>query len=306
MLRSGRVTGSACAYRLAFAALVGLLAAILSYAVTYDGGAGDFGWALRAARDLLAGRDPYAYPFDIAHIPYPLPAGILAFPFTPFADRLAGALFFGLSTSLLVYGLRKPWQLLILASPAYVAAATAVQWTPLITALLLFPALAPLGLAKPHIALPVLLTHTGRRALGATVLFAGFSWWVRPDWIASFVAQIGPYGGVIPLMFLPIFLSVPVVLLTAACWRDQGARLTLLMAAVPQRMFYDQLALWLVPNTPGEMVFLTISSWAVMFARGDALTWPLRVVLGIYLPVLVIVLRRRFVVKFTNERSRDG
>ena len=66
-------------------------------------GAGDFEWALRAMRDLLAGRDPYGYVPGPYAIPYPLPSAFAALPVAWMPDVAAASVFFGLSVLLFGY-----------------------------------------------------------------------------------------------------------------------------------------------------------------------------------------------------------
>ena len=78
-------------------------------------GAADFGWALRAARDLWYGHDPYAYPVTSDAVPYPLPAAFVAFPFALLPSEFAAGVFFGISSALLARCLLRtgePWRLI--------------------------------------------------------------------------------------------------------------------------------------------------------------------------------------------------
>lgn len=59
----------------------------------------------------------------------------------------------------------------------------------------------------------------------------------------------------------------PILLLALIRWREPGARLLLGLALVPQRLLYDQVALWLVPTTPRGSLLLTVASWIGMLAR---------------------------------------
>jgi hypothetical protein len=95
-------------------------------------GGADFNWAHQAARDLLAGRNPYATtPRGI--IPYPLPAALAALPFASFAPEVAAALFFGISSAFLALGIvrKDPMRLLIFLAYPYWSALMTAQWTPL-------------------------------------------------------------------------------------------------------------------------------------------------------------------------------
>ena len=66
-------------------------------------GAGDFGWAIHAAQRLLAGQNPYDTPLE----QYPLTAAVFALPFVALRPEVAGALFYGISSALLAFGLTR-------------------------------------------------------------------------------------------------------------------------------------------------------------------------------------------------------
>ena len=67
-------------------------------------GAGDFGWAIFAARDLLSHTNPYERPMQL----YPIPAALFGLPFVSLPGPLAGGLFYGISSALLAFGLLRP------------------------------------------------------------------------------------------------------------------------------------------------------------------------------------------------------
>src|SRR5262252_764415 len=108
----------------------GIAALYLVYVALHPGaGAGDFEFPLRAARLLLAGRDPYldmvpGVPGAAGAFLYPLPTALVAAPFAGLPSAMAGACFIGLSSGLLAYGLSEAgwWRLLALMSPAYLLA----------------------------------------------------------------------------------------------------------------------------------------------------------------------------------------
>ena len=75
-------------------------------------------------------------------------------------------------------------------------------------------------------------------------------------------------------------------------WREKEARLLFLMAVIPQRMFYDQLSLLIIPRSVGEMIFLTLMSWlGVMGWLFVGAGWQRWMVVSIYLPSLLLVMR---------------
>jgi hypothetical protein len=273
--------------RIGLTILVGLCAAGLCYAVRRVLlGAGDFSWALYTARDLLQQRDPYAFAPSNLNIPYPLPAAVFGAPFVFLSDALASALFFGLSSSLLAYGILArdtPWRLLVFFSFPYVYALLVAQWSPLIMAAWFFPLLAPLlVLVKPQAAIPVAINRSSR----AGVLVAASVWLlslvIYPAWPWRWLAMLGQYEYSIPLLSLPFG---PLLLGALWRWRSPRARLLLGMATLPFRAAYDLVPLWLIPQSPWQMALLVALSWLVPF-----LNYPLAITVRAHwaIPILFI------------------
>ena len=280
--------------RLLIAAVIGVVSGLLCYGyqVVSARGAGDFGWSLRLVPDLLAGRDPYAYPVELTPMAYPVTAALIAAPFSILPGNVAAGVFFGLSSGLLAFGLIRGgewWRLLVFLAFPYWHALQVVQWSPLLFAVALFPALLPLTLAKPHIGFPIAMTRLTWRRAAACAAFGLFSLVWLPDWPLRWLGhQAAPEQYLPPLAILPFG---PLVLLALLRWRDDQARFLLLMAAVPQRLFYDVFVLWLIPQTARQVLVLAGLSWIVYFgwffwpAGGMALAVAL-----LYLPALALVL----------------
>jgi hypothetical protein len=286
--------------RILVSVAIGVLSAAMCWAVAtrYGHGAADFEPAWRAARDLVAGRDPYAYRPDNLWVPYPLPAAIVALPLAWLPPALAGAVFVGLSSALLAFGLSRQGYapLLLFLSYPYLSAAVLVQWTPLLMAGALFPFLLPVTLAKPNTGLPIALTHLTRVGVGLSVGLGLGSLLVMPDWPLRWLSQVGSYQRFVPLLLFP----GPLLLVALARYRDRDARLLLLAAAVPQRWFYDCLLLWLIPKSTREVAMTSLVSWAswglVLWKRLDS---PPSIedvgriaIICCYVPMLVVVLLR--------------
>lgn len=111
-------------------------------------GAGDFGVALETAGALIAGRDPYDFEPNAAHVPYPLPVALFGLPFLSLTPSAAAATFIGLSATLLTWGVCRQgqlWRLLLLLSWPFLDAVIVAQWTPLITSNLVFPAVGAIA-----------------------------------------------------------------------------------------------------------------------------------------------------------------
>jgi hypothetical protein len=290
--------------RVLVALIIGQVAAWLGFQVQQ--GAGDLSWPLCGARAIFAGRDPYTCPRTTpdGHVwpTNPLTTALTVAPLALFPDAVAGALFIGLSAALLTFGLTREgqwWRLLALASPMFVYSVIVIQWAPLLMAVALYPVLLPLTLAKPQTGLPVALTRlTPRRAL-ACALFGLVSLVIDPTWPLRWLPQTRTFDGFIPMLLLPFG---PLMLLALWRWRDPSAQLLLLLALMPQRTWYDQLLLWLIPHSWRGMLVLTVTSWAGVLAWlavglvGDHQA----LVACVYLPALVLVLTRRVSTNTTN------
>ena len=252
-------------------------------------GAGDFNWAIWAAQDLLSHRNPYARPMQL----YPLPAALFGLPFVCARPEIAGGIFYGISSALLALGLSRNgyYRLLVFLAYPYWAGLITCQWTPLIMAVALFPALLPASLAKPQLGLPVLLTHASRRGILASIVVGTLSLAVMPRWPLLWIAQLGQYDRFIPLLVLP----GPLLLLAVLRYRDRDAILLLLVACMPQRWFYDGFLLWLIPKTRRQILWTVFFSWGAGIWRWYHMPHSITqvgrwTVLLLYLPMLVVVL----------------
>ncbi len=254
-------------------------------------GAADFTWAIHAAQDLLARRNPYSSPLQL----YPLPAALFGLPFVWMRPEIAAGIFFGASSALLAFGLSREgyYRLLIFLAYPYWAGMLTAQWPPLIMAGAFFPFLLPATLAKPQLGLPVALTHLSRRGVLACVAVLLLSLAILPRWPWLWMANAGHYERFIPLLIFPGWLLA----LALFRYRDRDAILLLLMAIMPQRWFYDTLVLWLIPKTRRAIVWTVFFSWIPGIWRWyhfphsyvEVGRWT---VCFIYLPMLAVVLAR--------------
>jgi hypothetical protein len=285
------------------AAGIGLIAGILCYDILKATKAnGDLWLSLTAARDLVAGNDPYRNPRGPDDVPYPLTAALIAMPLSFFADPIPSALFMGLSSGLLAWLIlisSKPWKLLLLLSWPFAYALLFVQWTPLMACMWFLPVLMPLVLVKPQIALPMILTaKPDWRGVLITILIGVLSLLIYPAWPWIWLRQTAGYQGTLPPLFvLPLG---PLVALALLRWRKRTAWLLFLMALMPQRVVYDQLCLMLVASNWRELLLLISLSWITMpallhFGGWPALPggWQIWIVATLYIPALFVVLRTR-------------
>jgi hypothetical protein len=292
--------------------LLGLLSGLITYMslTLFQLGGGDFGWSLRAARDLLAGRDVYGYPPGPLAIPYPLPAGFVGLLFAWLPAEIAAALFSGASTALLAWLMQttgQHWRLSMFVSWPFIYGLLFAQWPPLIASMFFTPLALPLLLVKPQIALPLALTRMPSRiGLALTALTLLISLALYPRWPFVWLAQITAYQGTRPpLLVLPLG---PLLLLALLRYRSRSAWLLLLCALMPQRMVYDQFIVLLVADSRRALLVLVVCSWlsaVALFTFGGWLAvpggWQLWVLLASYLPALGVVLLQPLA---SNKRAR--
>jgi hypothetical protein len=290
--------------RILIAAIIGVASGCFCWLLLthFQLGAADFTWAIHAAQDLLAHRNPYTSPLQL----YPLPAALFGLPFVWMRPEVAGGIFYGTSSALLAFGLSREGydRLLIFLAYPYWAGILTAQWPPLIMASALFPLFLPATLAKPQLGLPVALTHLTRRGVLAAVAVLLLSLAILPNWPLLWWANAGHYEHFIPVLIFPGFLLA----LALLRYRDRDALLLLGMAIMPQRWFYDTLILWLIPKTRRAIVWTVFLSWAPGIWRWyhtphsyiEVGRWT---VCFIYLPMLAVVLGRFFVPKRVQEAT---
>jgi hypothetical protein len=254
-------------------------------------GAGDFNWAVVAAQDLLARRNPYDRPMQL----YPLTCAVFGLPFVWMPPEVAGGAFYGLSSALMAFGLSRHGyhRLLVFMAYPYWAGIIEAQWAPLLIASAFFPLLLPATLAKPQLGIPVAFTSLTKRGLLACLVVVALTFLVMPRWPWFWIAHFYKYERFIPLLVLP----GPLLALALLRYRERDARLLFLMAVVPQRWLYDPLVLWLIPKSRRELVYTIGLSWLAgiwrWYNHPHTFTQIGRViVLSMYLPMLVVVLLR--------------
>jgi len=265
----------------------------------------DFSWPWRGARALIAGQNPYhvirptgPYPFNAGFF-YPLPAAITALPFAHFPPSWAGALFMGLSSGLLAFGLARTRaglaRLPLFASAPFCMAAILAQWSPLMMAGAVIPALQFLGAAKPNVAFPCFAYRPTVRGLLLGAAFVIVSLAVIPTWPFDWRDALRDA----PRYRAPItYFGGPILLLAALRWRRAEARTLLAMSFMPQlTLFYDQLPLWLLPTTVWRSLALSALSWVAWAQWFPSRAIPTHVAIArpwvfglIYVPALLLVL----------------
>jgi hypothetical protein len=288
--------------------LVGVVAAIVAFVlphpITLHGvGIGDVGPPLIGMAQFLHGGAPYAVAVRAGRIAaYPFTTMLVLSPLLVVPIPLVAATFWGLVSFALAEAIRRngsPWQLLLFATPSYVSAMHAVQWSPLFTAALLAPALLAFAVVKPQLGLVLVAAcRWSWRSVTAAAVLVLLSIAIFPRWPWIWLKQgsLNTYLGRPPLLIGPGIL----LLASAYAWRKWKGRCVLAMSVVPQRFFYDQLLLFVAPESASQMALLLATSWAavgVSFAAGwwnpqsgeqQPLAW-MAVVLGFHIPAAAIV-----------------
>lgn len=299
--------------RVLVAALIGLAAGALAWWVrTHVTGFTDFDQMWTAGRLVVAGHDPYPA-FAAGRFPllYPMPAVVATMPFALLPASLAAAMWTALGFGFLSFGLtrRAWWPLIALASLPAVEAAQLAQWSPILTAAALFPALGWLAVAKPTTGGAIVAAYAPRFLCGRTLAVVALvaaalitaSFALAPRWLGEWISAVRSQRHFIPLVLRP---GGVVLLAALLAWRRPGGRLIALLAVTPVTgMAYDALPLALVPSSPrGAMAFacatLLAVPWRMVavgggdpFMRATAHNAPIYIVC-FYLPALVLVLRR--------------
>lgn len=295
--------GRSIGLAVAIGAIVAAVTALMPHPIRLNGiGVGDIGLPLVGFDQWVHGGSPYNVQLrGNATALYPFTTMLALSPLTLLGVVFAAPVFNGLTSAGLGYAIARhdrPWRFLVFATPCYWSAIHSVQWSPLLMAALLLPALLPFAAVKPQMGLSLLLAGKWTlRTLAFTAAFVLLSVILLPSWPVVWLqmGKLGTYNGRIPLVVIPGFLLVAAALL----WRRREGRLLLGLAVTPQRYFYDQLSLFLVPQSLRQMLVLVTASWGVAVlavAAGwweissgeqDARVW-IATVIGVYLVALAI------------------
>jgi hypothetical protein len=249
--------------RLMFSVFIALLVGFSSYVFlrAQPDGVPDIAWPLHAIRVWFGGENPYladGYPYGTP-LYYPLPSLFVLVPFAFLPDAVAAPIFFGISCGLLAWALHenRKHQLLVFASAPFFAAFALMQWSPLMMAIYLLPALTPLLICKPNLGIFVLSRgHIRKKHVVAIAIILIFSLILIPQWPLQWIENTRQYTPVATQ-----FWWIRLILLTALFnWKDPRARIVALLGVVPHQP-YDLIFLWLVPRTLRESLVLTVLSW---------------------------------------------
>jgi hypothetical protein len=277
----------------------------------------DFDLLYNAAARLIRGENPY--PIETQWFSYPLPAVLLAVPFTAIplgAARLIFDILVGWAFVFALWRCRGTFALLAVLSGAYLFAMLNSQTTPLMVAASLVPALGFLLAVKPNTSASLWLARPSRMAVLGVSAFLLLSLVVLPSWPGDWwLALQQDNTDLVPPVFRPFGL---VLLLAALRWRSPEGRLLLAIAFIPQNTLpHELVSLALIPANLVEMGIYVAGSWIAVAAAADrmhlgpgigewaAASWP--ATLGaVYLPMLYLVLRPVLSLGFLRRSSRSG
>jgi hypothetical protein len=272
----------------------------------------EFDLLYSAAARLLGGENPYP-------LLYPLPAVLLAVPFTALPLAAASAIFDVLAGWALVYALwkcRGPYALLAVLSGAYLFAMAKGETTPLLVAASLIPAPGFLLAVKPNSSASLWIARPSRASILAAGAFLVLSLLVLPSWPRDWWLALQQDT---TLLVPPILRPFGFVLLLAALrWRSPEGRLLLAIAFIPQSTLpHELVSLALIPANLVEMGIYLAGSWIAAAVAVDRMqisqsiaewtagSWP-ATLCAVYLPMLYLVLRPRLVFHrplFTPKQS---
>src|SRR5262249_5203860 len=123
---------------------------------------------------------------------YPYPSLFLLAPFALVPLREATAAFVGVSAAVLAYGVlvRSPERLPMFFGAGFILAAGLGQWTPLVTATLLIPALGFLAVVKPNVGLASVAADPSRLRIvgGGGLLLVSIAF--QPTWPVEWLRNL--------------------------------------------------------------------------------------------------------------------
>jgi len=288
-----------------------LLAALASGAVCWAAyrlpppSTSDFELVWVGARALISWLDPYVVvPPATTHYPlyYPLTAIVVGLPLTPLPLEWARVVWAVLSGAAFAfaafrYGRGLPAALL---SANFLNAIVQGQWSPLLVAGTVLPALAWLLAAKPSIGAALFAARPSAQAVVGGLVLLALSVALDPAWPAHWLASVRASVHVAPV----VSPGGIILLLALVRWRRPEARLLVVLACVPQIIgLYDTLPLFLIPRTRWQGYALAGLSYVAAFGQVMVVPrmpgMPLETVLAarwpfifccLYLPALVMVL----------------
>jgi hypothetical protein len=274
----------------------------------------DFDLLYNAAANLIRRENPYPIAAR-----YPLPAVLLAVPFTAIPLGSARLIFDVLVGWAFVYALwryRGTFAILAVLSGACLFAMLNGQATPLMVVASLVPALGFLLAVKPNTSAALWVARPSRTAVLGVSAFLILSLVVLPSWPWDWWAALQQNNtDLVPPVLRPFGL---LLLLAALRWRSPEGRLLLAIAFIPQNTLpYELVPLALIPANLVGMGIYVAGSWIAVAVAADrmhlthsiadltAASWP--ATLGaVYLPMLYLVLRPTLSLGFLRRSGKSG
>jgi hypothetical protein len=267
------------------------------------------------ARALLDGLDPYAVvPTTGTRYPlyYPLPAILVSLPLGLLPFSLARALWAALGAAVFVVAALRYRRGLLpaLLSASFLNAVIQGQWSPLLTAAAVLPALSWIWTAKPSVGVAFFAGYPNRRAVLGGLLLVCAAFIALPGWPMRWLDALRETNHVAPIARPGGFL----LLLSLIRWRLPEGRLVAGLACVPHTIgLYEALPLFLIPKNRWHGYALAALSYVAAFTQAlavprlpdttweamNAARWPY-IFAFLYLPALVMLLFRA---KQDDERS---
>ena len=245
--------------RTVFTTAVAVTAALLSVSFWSDPQIqpSDLGQVWAGARALLHGQNPYdvvgpGRPFEWSWpLLYPLTAPLTLLPFAWLPLRWTDPLFVGIGFGLFAWAVTArrdtmPALLGLASLPGLMALQTS-QWSPLMTAAALLPALGWVLIAKPTIGLAFFTAYPRWKTAVGCALMLVFSFVVWPGWLPEWLATFDSAPHIIAPVVRP---GGFLVLLALLRWKRPEARLLAALACVPHTTVpYETIPLFLIPQT---------------------------------------------------------
>jgi hypothetical protein len=298
--------------------LAGILSAIMPASVVINRiQVGDIGIPILGLKNFLSGQSAYGTFFynDVPAVSYPFTAMLALYPFSFLPLYLIAPIFCMFISSIFAYALMYDgtiWRLWVLLSVPFFSALHSVQFVPLMAAAILLPSLLPASAIKPQLGIVLISAGTwSRKTIMATFLFIISSVIIYPTWPIEWIenGNLSHYDATIP-----VFHGIGCILLLS-CFklRDKNARMLFFMSLVPQRLWYDQLMLCLIPETGRQLNILLAGSWLSLLlsllnsgpgwssGKQDSASWTYVIALQ-YFPALLIIYRKE--VEFNLHKLR--
>jgi hypothetical protein len=275
----------------------------------------DFAQLWYAARVLIGGGDPYAaigpgqafdWPWPLY---YPIPAAILAIPFTPLPQAAAMGAFSLVGAGAMAWALTRQdfTPLVVFLSACTWDAILAAQWSPLFLAASLIAPLSIVLVAKPTVGAALFVSRPNRWAVGGGIALVALSFLLQPHWVEAWLQSLSGVkeasGAKFPSIAAVTLPGGPIALAAALRWRRPEGRLLAALACVPQTMGpYAGVLLFLVPRGWRQSVLLVALSNVAVWWMYRAPAQPslaarmhlfgTSMVVCMYVPATVMVLLR--------------